>query len=74
MPAGTRGDAESIDAEALRLLYPRVMRAHGAGALLGAPRVALMRIRVRVILNFIVPRLDMESWRPVPEGAKSGHS
>lgn len=50
------------------------MRAHGASAFIRAPWVALVRIWVRVVLNFIIPRLDMESWRAIPEGAKARQS
>ena len=68
---GHGGDAETIGTKAHHLLYLGVMRAHRACAFLRAPWVALMRIGVRVIFNFIIPRLDVESWRPIPEGAKT---
>lgn len=52
-------------------LYLGVMRAHGTCALVWAPRVALVRIWECVILHLIIPRLDVERWRSIPEGEKA---
>lgn len=37
-----------------------VMSAHGARAAVGTPGVALVRVRIGVVFNLIIPGLDME--------------
>lgn len=71
LTSGTRWGSESRSTKVLHVLYLGVVCAHGACALLWAPGVALMRVWVGVILHFIVPGLDMKSWRPIPEEEKT---
>lgn len=44
----------------LPLSYLGIVGTHGPRAALRAPRVALIRVRIGVVLDFVVPGLYME--------------
>lgn len=55
-----------IVSQLIFLTHLCVVGAHGSRAALRAPRVALMRVRVGVVLHLIVPGLYMVGRRAVP--------
>lgn len=54
--------------------YLSVMCAHGAGAALWTPGVALVGVGVGVVFHLVVPRLDMEGGRTVSAGRAHTHT